>query len=259
MKTVGGDDTLWGIGTLVNANAGFASSYPASAIVGIDAQSERFSPANSRALALALAREGGVDKETLLTRYMVGGVLEATIQLVLTFPGGFQPGEDDAVSVYFFDEEERLNFSPRSIRLPYEVNVCTLEAEADQTVLTCPGDNNRLVVRGSGSDFSGGWLRIMNTTVGEELDGLDAAPATRFPVLGLVFSSFSGLSGDFDQAYPIHWAAAVGAGGTGQAPFFAPTPDFVPWTLPNGDIVMPGDNATGGLLMTGEPVPVPQP
>ena len=52
-----------------------------------------------------------------------------------------------------------------------------------------------------------------DNTTGVELDNPNLPPATRFPVIALQFSFFTGANDVlFDQSYPIQWMAEVGAG-----------------------------------------------
>jgi hypothetical protein len=304
----GGDDAIMGIATLVNAEAGFASSHNATSFVGFDAYSESASTRNSlgagtvpitanyipatpgrgnrTAVNRALAREGGVDKEILLGRWTASTLLDSTTQVVLTFPGNAQPGSNDPVSIWVFNEEENFNFSPREITLNWEVNICTFhnagETSSGNTQLSCNGDNvglggaggNEIV--GPGGTFSGGWFRILNNNdqtagdliggdgTGRETDDINAPPDSRFAVIGLVFSFFQGVNGIFDQSYPIQWAAIVGVGGIGGAncstftnvafPIgcnsFNIQGEYAPWFLNPadlGDFVAPGDSFFGGL------------
>jgi hypothetical protein len=252
--SVGGDDTLWGVGAIVNVGNQTSVSYPATAVVEVNAENEGYQTAGDTALAEAIAREGGVDKEILQTRYMAGGPLSAATQFVLTFPTGRQPGPSDPIATYFFDEDENRNFSPRLVTLPQEVNVCTLAAdETGTTLLSCPGEGNTISVVGPSGNFTSGWVRLINNTVGEDGDALDTLPATRFPVLGFVF--ITTLMGEVpsDEALPLQWVAIVGSGGFGGGASFTLTPPqrFAPWRLPNATKVMPGDNTTGGLPLSG--------
>lgn len=252
MASGGGADVLWGTGTLVNVSAGFSSSYTGTAVVGMNAETEAFTTQGNVLLAETLARERGVDKEILMTRYVAGGIAEVSMEIVLTFPTGRQPGITDPVSVYFFDEEERVNFSPRSIVLPHEVNVCTVTSQGGSAIFRCPGTGNVLSVVGSTGTFPSGWLRMLNTRVGEEVESIDALPATRFPVLGLAFSFFTNGELQFDQAFPLHWMAIVGAGGGSEtSAFHGSHLGGAPWFFPDGMLLMPGDNTTGGLPLSG--------
>ena len=277
----GGDDTLFGVATPVNVAAGFSSSYNAVAFTGFNATDETFVVLRNSAVAQALAREGGVDKEVLMTRWFADPALSAVTQIVLTFPGGFQPGAADPVSLFVFDEDENFNFSPRHIFLPWEVNVCSLAqnpATPDtQITFTCADPTNQpFDIVGAGGTFISGWLRIVNNSVGAvEQNSLDAPPATRFPVIGLTFSSFEGVD-QFDQSFNIHWAAIRGAGGIGgtacnpltafcrsynltDSAVFPGGGTFSPWFLPGFpnivQLIVPGDSVTGALNRTGTVVP----
>lgn len=258
MEAGGGDDVIWGVATPVDVIGGFSSSYNATALVNFNATSEASSVANNKAVSAALAREGGVDKEILLTRYTAGDIFAAATQVVLTFPAGFQPGEDP-VSMFFFDEDEHVSFSPRHIFLPHWVNVCTIEPVSSVTRIFCPTTAaipvNSFDVLGSPGTLTGGWVRIINNGVGAEISSIGALPVTRFPVIGLVFSTFSSGVARFDQSFPIQWAAVVGAGGFGGANSFNISSTFAPWFLPGAVLVTPGDNATGALNTTGAPAP----
>ena len=87
---------------------------------------------------------------------------------------------------------------------------------------------------------------MLDTQAGPERNGLQVSPVSRFPTLGLVFSSLAGVSEDFDQAYPFQWHAVVGAGGYGEQESFAP------WRLLDGRLIQSGDGLTGGLPMLGK-------
>jgi hypothetical protein len=290
----GGDDRLMGVATPVNVAGGFSSSFNAVAIVGFDALNETASVLNvtgsgtrpltllgdnetslcavgvgcTRAVQRALAREGGVDKEILMTRWTADPTINSTTQLVLTFPGGGQPGSDP-VSIHFFDENENVNFSPREITLPREVNTCTIDTNAaNNSEIKCNGATTGLEVVGTGGTFVSGWLRIINNVLGSpENDSLDALPVSRFPVTGLVFSTFGGDGGSaFDQLFPIQWAAILGAGGSGPVTCLAnppalcnafdiANPTSAPWFRAATVPIIPGDNVTGALGRTGTTTP----
>ena len=130
MEAGGGDDTIWGVATPLNVTGGFSSSYDATALLNFNATSEGFTVAGNTAISQALAREGGVDKELLFARYVAGAGIGAVTQLVLTFPTGARPPATDPISAFFFDEVENLNFSPRNVTIPQEVNVCTIAPNA---------------------------------------------------------------------------------------------------------------------------------
>jgi hypothetical protein len=197
-----------------------------------------------RDVANALANEGGVSKEILMGRWTANAAFNSRTDVVLTFPTGDFPSTipPDPVSLWVFDEEENFNFSPREITLNWEVNICTFENRGNtpsgQTELTCNGDNTVLggaggrSILGPGGTFDSGWFRILNNNdgvnggigdgTGREFDDINAIPDFTFPVIGLVFSFFEGVSGVFDQAYPIQWAAITGQGGIGAIPFCSP-------------------------------------
>jgi hypothetical protein len=229
-----------------------------------------------------------VDKEIFLARWTASPEIDSSTQLVFTFPGGFQPvdpvGGPDPVSVWAWDEEERFNFSPRSIVLPWEVTRCTLEnglnSASGNTELLCDGNAGPLEIVGSGGTFTGGWLRIINNNAladvdaigddtGVESDGLDAPPDSRFPALALAFSFAEGVDGMFDQSYPVQWAAVLGAGGlggpscnrtrsgfpSGCLSYNIPS-TFSPWRTPQGvfctfegGIPIPEENPISDILL----------
>ena len=241
----GGADSLSGTATIVAPAMGFASSYNATALTGFDATDE--SAVVNTAVRMALAREGGVDKEVLIGRWTAGStIVDTRTQFVLTFPGSGQPGaapSPDRVTAHVFDEDENDNLSPRSLLLDQEVNICTFWNKNDtgnnRVALEC-NDGTHLL-----TDAEGGWYRIINNVAGTELDNPGLPPATRFAVVGLQFSFFQGTNGIFDQSYPIQWMAEVGAGAMnamGQS---------APWHYPMGDydlmMIDPGDNMMGGL------------
>lgn len=280
----GGDDTIMGVASPVSVSLGFSSSYNAVAIVGFDAFNETASILNPQpaggggglgtvggvggrtTVSRALSREGGVDKEILLARWTANPVISSITQLVLTFPGGFQPGSEP-LSLWVFDENENFNFSPRTIYLPREVNTCTLETNptTGNTQVDCAGSPNApFDILGTGGTFTAGWLRILNNAVGIDFDSLESPPITRFPVIGLVFAIFFGDGSNiFDQSYPIQWASITGAGGIGGLPCrlgincqsYSVESQFAPWYQPPAnsilDLIVPGDNVTAGLNRTG--------
>jgi hypothetical protein len=287
----GGDDRLMGVATPVNVTAGFSSSFNAVAFVGFDGVNETASVLNptgsgtrppnagegvcsvgvgcNASVTQALAREGGVDKEVLMTRWTAEPTINSSTQLVLTFPGGKQPGTD-GVSIHFFDENENVNFSPREVTLPREVNTCTISTNAsNNTEIVCSG-GTPLEVIGTGGTFRAGWLRIINNAPGPENDALDSLPVTRFPVTGLVFSSFE-TDNAFDQLFALQWASIRGAGGSGPVTcllsppgvgcvaFDISNPTSAPWFLPgqpaNIPGIPPGNNTLGALNRTGTSVP----
>lgn len=247
--SIGGDDTIWGIATPLNATSGFSSSYNATAFVGVNATDESINvtaPPIRGPVSQALAREGGVDKEILITRYTADPAIASTTQLVFTFPNGLQPGTDP-VSAFFFDSDENQNFSPRTIRFPWEVNVCSIAPVGNSTRLTCPTDGNALDIAGPPGPFRGGWVRIINNSTTSELDSINAPAVTRFPVIGISLSLLGSDDNRFDQAYPIQWAATEGIGDfdcpPGQSYECAST--FFPWCV-NGNpanCLVPGDSA----------------
>jgi len=276
-----GLDSIFGVATVVNVTAGFASSYNATALVNFEGINESDTAAGSQPISDALAREGGVDKEILMTRYTAGGDLNAVSQVVLTFPTGDQPevgGDPDPISAYFFDEDENVNSSPRRIDLPWEVNVCTIDRIGDPalTRITCPGANNSFIVQGGGGAYTGGWVRLFNNNLDAlDNDSIDDAPTSRFAVIGFAASFFEGEGGEFDQIFPIQWASVVGSGGADTScPNLSPIgldttpfptlslascssfntlggPSFAPWYAQDGAgnavLINPGNNRGGGL------------
>jgi hypothetical protein len=204
-----GDDVLWGVATPLNTSGGYSSSYTATALVGFNAQDETATTAGNAEVAAAIARAGGVDKEILLARWTADPRIGSSTQVVLTFLAGRQPRASDPVSMYVFDSEESINFSPRQVVLPREVNVCTLAPREGVTQLDCPATSassrNGFEVVGSHSSFTGGWVRIIDNEEGNEVDSLEALPVRRFPALGIVFSTFAGSWGAFDQTFPLEW------------------------------------------------------
>ena len=271
MEAGGGDDTLWGVATPLNVKGGFSSSYNATAFVNFNATGENFTARGNGPVGRALAREGGVDKELLFARYVAGAGIGAVTQLVLTFPTGNVPGADQ-ISAFFFDETENTNFSPRSIRLPWEVNVCTIAPVSGITNISCPVTaaipTNNFNVLGSAGTFVSGWVRLINNTVGIESDLLDMAPVTRFAVSGLVFSTFSNGALAFDQSFPIQWAAVTSTAAGALTCFdgvnehsFKCASSFAPWYPATGDPrglsgnYVPGDNIIGALDRAGTITP----
>ena len=241
----GGADSLTGTATIVSVMDGFASSYNATALVGLDGMNTS-APTSGHEVKYALAREGGVDKEVLLGRWTattsMTSAVDSLTQVVLTFPGAGQPGKDDAITAHVFNEDGNSNNSPRSLMLNQEVNVCTFWnanfTMNDRVAFECNGGDKLLVA------FDEGWFRLVNNAVGAEMDAVDSMPAKRFAAIGLQFSAFMGDSGSFDQSYPIQWMAYSGAGGMGAAPWYY---------MMDGEMMMidPGDNMTGSVEMMG--------
>jgi hypothetical protein len=173
-----GLDSIFGVATIVNPIDGFSSSFNATALVNFEGISEADTAHGSQLISDALAREGGVDKEILMTRYTAGGALNAVSQVVLTFPTSDEPGASDPISAYFFDEDENINSSPRRIKLPWEVNICTIDRSGTPalTRITCPGDDNSFLVQGGGGTYTGGWVRLFNNKLNfPDDDSIDAA------------------------------------------------------------------------------------
>lgn len=251
----GGDDTLMGTATLVSAASGFSSSYNATALTGFDATGESASASNAAGLdtfggigaraniEAALANEGGVNKQVLMGRWSAETANNSSTDVVITYPtGGMLRGAllaADPVSIWVFDEAENFNFSPRSVTLDREVNVCTFQngsvTATGLTQLTCNGAAGlggvaSSDVVGPGGTFDGGWFRIINNNdflaaaadvdgqgdgTGVELDNINALPDSAFPAIGMIFSVSDGTAGNFDQVYGMQWAAVYGQGGYG--------------------------------------------
>ena len=237
----GGADSLAGTATIVSVMDGFASSYNATALVGLDAMTTSAATGGPN-VQYALAREGGVDKEMLIGRWTATTTpVVSRTHVVLTFPGSGQPGKDDPITALIYNEDGQSNNSPRSLMLDQEVNVCTFWNKDDtmnnRVALDCNGGNKLLV------DFEGGWFKLLNNTEGAEMD--DAMPAKRLAAIGLQFSIFVGDNGSFDQSYPIQWMAYSGAGGMGAAPWN--------YMMDDGTMMMidPGDNMKGSVEMMG--------
>lgn len=307
----GGDDTLMGVATLVSATAGFSSSYNATSFIGFDAINESASIRNAnntgRAHSLyttilggaptvvagatpisagsartdvanALANEGGVSKELLMGRWTAATIFNSSTDVVLTFPTGDYPGVvvgGDPVSIWIFDEDENFNFSPRSVILDWEVNICRFRnpsvTESGDTEFTCNGRAGLggpagRSVQGPGGTFESGWFRFINNNdringgigdgTGVEFDNINAIPDSAFPVIGLVFSFFQGTQGIFDQSYPIQWAAITGLGGIGNPIFCSVFPftgcnafdiasQYQPYTQPDGIPFPPWQTGVG--------------
>jgi hypothetical protein len=256
MHAMGGADSLIGVATVLSVSMGIASSYNATALVGFNAMDDAAATVNAGGegtlgqmgtaanIQMALAREGGVDKEVLLGRWTASTMNNSRTIIVLTFPGSGQPGMMDPITSHVYNETEDDNLSPRSLILGQEVNVCTFwnmnDTGNNRVALECNGGDKLLV------DFEEGWFRILNnSTATTELDSVAYAPATRLPVIGLQFSTFEGvMDASFDQSYPIQWMAETGAGATD-----ASSGNAYPWYVPGGPagMIEPGDNMTGGL------------
>ena len=239
----GGADSLAGTATIISVSDGFASSYNATALVGLDAM-DTAAESGGHDVKYALAREGGVDKEMLLGRWTAAtSPAVSRTHIVLTFPGSGQPGKDDLITALIYNEDGQSNNSPRSLMLGQEVNICTfwnkMDTEINRVAFECNGGNKLLV------DFEGGWFKLVNNAGGMEMDNVDAMPAKRFAAIGLQFSTFMGENGAFDQSYPIQWMAYSGAGGMGAAPWS--------YMMDDGMMMMinPGDNMTGSVEMMG--------
>ena len=202
LKAFTEDDSnvLSGSATIVNAEAGFSSIYNATSFMGhtLDTKPEE--------VADALANEGGVAKEMLVGYWRGIGSIGAMTQVVLTFPAGVD--EDDEVSLWVTDQSgDDDTFSPYSISMDQRVNMCTFQAsmsmDGDAELACNYGDAMRVEV-------DEGSFRILNNGDGAEDDSAKTKPVTSLPVIGMVFQSFSGTNGDFDQAYPIQWMQVEG-------------------------------------------------
>ena len=104
----GGADSLAGTATIVSPAAGFASSYNATALVGLDAM-DTAAESDGHDVQYALAREGGVDKEMLIGRWTAATTpYVSRTHIVLTFPGSGQPGADP-ITALIYDEDGQSN------------------------------------------------------------------------------------------------------------------------------------------------------
>jgi hypothetical protein len=257
----GGDDVIMGTATLVSASAGFSSSYNATSLVGFNAFNEGASIANASGsgtagnqgaranIANAIANESSVNKQILMGRWTANNSFDSSTDIVLTFPTGGQPRGGatglvpDPVSVWIFDEEENSTFSPRSMILRNEVNICRFRNANEtggKTRFICndsPADSiggtGNINGPGSTGTFNSGSFRIINNNdmvaplvdndgqgtdaTGAESDNVNATPDSAFPVIGLLFSFFRANNVIFDQAYGIQWTAIYGQGGIGGA------------------------------------------
>jgi hypothetical protein len=231
METAGGDDVIMGHAFFLNTDIGAGEGRVATALTGFNATSEAATIAADTSVSSALAREGGVDKEMLLSRYNIDPAIAGSTTLLLTFPTGL-PLVGDPITVDVFDENENRNFSPRSITLTQEVNVIDLATS---------GAN----LQAASGALIEGWLRILNNTLGAESDSLNAIPVTRFPAIGLVFQTFENGAASFNNSFYWQWAAITGAGGFGGANSFNLASDFEPWTTGAGVPIVPSAaNAT---------------
>jgi hypothetical protein len=245
MHAMGGADSLAGTATIVSVMDGFASSYNATALVGLDAM-DTAAESGGHDVQYALAREGGVDKEMLLGRWTAAtSPAVSRTHIVLTFPGSGQPGKDDPITALIYNEDGQSNNSPRGIMLGQEVNICTFWNMDDTGINRVKFECNNPTGPGLLVDFEGGWFKLVNSAEGMDIDTADAMPAKRFAAIGLQFSTFVGENGAFDQSYPIQWMAYSGAGGMGAAPWS--------YMMDDGMMMMinPGDNMTGSVEMMG--------
>ena len=243
MHAMGGADSLAGTATIVSVTDGFASSYNATALVGLDAMTTS-AATGGHDVQYALAREGGVDKEMLIGRWTATTTpVVSRTHVVLTFPGSGQPGKDDPITALIYNEDGQSNNSPRSLMLDREVNVCTFWNKDDTMNNRVKFECNNPTGPGLLVDFEGGWFKLLNNTEGAEMD--DTMPAKRLAAIGLQFSIFVGDNGSFDQSYPIQWMAYSGAGGMGAAPWN--------YMMDDGTMKMidPGDNMTGSVEKMG--------
>lgn len=197
-------DTLAGTATVLSAAGNFSARYNATTLTGHVAGTT-----TTADIASALAAEGGdaaTTKNVLLGRWTAAADLDASTQVVLTFPTG---GSSDPVSIWAYDAAGQSVFTRHESSLDQAVNVCTfrntLHTDSGMTELVC-NDNDGLVI---GPD--GGWFRIVNNQDGAELHGASAQPVSSFPVIGLVFSFFAGSTGDSDQVQPVQWTGTAPA------------------------------------------------
>ena len=187
-STTSGAAALWGEATLIQSRCGEMTRYVATALVGVAAHDAQATTANTTAVAAALARADGVDKEIGQVPWTVDLQSAVGTQVVLTFPGGYQPGVENPLSLYVLDAQEQER-AVLHVTLPHVVNVCTLARIQETIVVQCPaveGEENGGALAGPLATFHSGQLRMLDTAEGEEVASPDALPVRRFPVLGLV-------------------------------------------------------------------------
>lgn len=129
---------MWGEATLINPRSGYASSYMATVLVGFAAQDERATTANNATVAEALAAASGGEKAILWVQWTADPQSGASTHVVLTFPGGHQPGADDPIHLSMPHGEEHEHVTLQQMALPNVVNVCTLAHVGERTTGQCP-------------------------------------------------------------------------------------------------------------------------
>ena len=212
-------DVITGAAFILNTDSGKGESVPPTALVGFNAINADETPAsdsiddndkNEDALVAgsdrvtdALAREGGVDKEILITHFNINPNIAGSTMLVVTFPTedadiDDREEEDNPVSIFAIDTQGFGDYGPVSMELDSNVNMldmATLGDDADRSDI--------------GYRLTEGWLRILDSNEGER----DDFPMSRLPAIGRVFQSVENGAMSFNQSYPWQWSAMVGAGG----------------------------------------------
>ena len=212
-------DVITGVAFILNTDSGTGESVPPTALVGFNAinadddaanealtdndKNEEAVVAGSMRVADALAREGGVDKEILITHFNINPDFAGSTMLVITLPTEDKDiddrmDEDNPVSIFAIDPQGFGDYGPVSMELDSNVNMldmATLGDDADRSDI-----GHRLVE---------GWLRILDSGEGER----DDPPKSRLPAIGRVFQSVENGAMSFNQSYPWQWAAMMGAGG----------------------------------------------
>jgi hypothetical protein len=212
-------DVITGAAFILNTGVGSGESVPATVLVGfnagvkedpdtagtfiVDASPEDRTAVGNMMVADALAREGGVDKEILLTHFNINADFAGSTMMVITLPTEKEDiddreEEDNPVSIFAIDPQGFGDYGPVSMELDSNVNMldmATLGDDADRSDI-----GHRLLE---------GWLRILDSNEGER----DDFPMSRLPAIGRVFQSVENGAMSFNQSYPWQWTAMRGVGG----------------------------------------------
>ena len=171
-------DVITGVAFILNTDSGMGESVPPTALVGFDmftatlTDPEDALVAENMMVADALAREGGVDKEILITHFNINPDIAGSTMMVITFPTGAVnderiEDEDNPVSILAMDAQGFPDYTPIDMELDSNVNMLD--------VANLAGDDSRTFI-GRG-EMTEGWLRILDNDGGEEDAFPDLSPS----------------------------------------------------------------------------------
>lgn len=213
-----------GIGYLVSPMEGFAAVYPAVSLTNTGCTANETTTCNAFVTTQRLRDE---NKNHLIGRWVTDPVINATTDIVVTFPGmhtlNFQTVRDenaltmsDPVSLYVFDEAGNSLFTDHDLVLAQSVNICRFEMmENNMTQVTCNDEEVATfggAVAGSfrivnSTDKTYGGANDMGTETGAQTPFTAAAQTSGepLPVTGFVLSFFDVTSGKYDMLVPLRW------------------------------------------------------